>query len=118
MSFPDPGTPDLNSTEGSSWPTYSPAGLSNMSVHSEVRLSHNGLWKAIAEETAPEGALLAALPASRDPANAKATETPMATSADRFNRLSFRPSAGPGVAREPAWVGHVDRGGRRPAPSE
>jgi len=28
MSFPDPGTSDLNSTEGSSCPTYVPDGLS------------------------------------------------------------------------------------------
>src|SRR5215471_12481129 len=116
MSLPDPGTPDLNSAEGSSWPTYSPAGLSNMSVHSEVRLSHNGLWNAIAADTPLGAALLAVLPASRD--HAKATETPMATSADRFNRLSFRPSTGPGGGPGPAWVGHVDRDGRRPARSE
>ena len=28
MSLPDPGTPDLKSTDGSSWPTYSSAELS------------------------------------------------------------------------------------------
>src|SRR6478609_6150532 len=42
MSLPDPGTPDLNSIDGSSWPTYWPAKLSYISVHSEVRPEQSG----------------------------------------------------------------------------
>ena len=42
MSLPDPATPDLNSTEGSSWPTYSSVGLSYVSVQSDERLTQSG----------------------------------------------------------------------------
>ena len=91
MSFPDPGTLDLNATDGSSWPTYPLGGLSNRSAHSATRLSHSGLWEAVEAEAPRAGAPLAAPPEIMDAvATARVKEAPMATSADRFNRLSFQ----------------------------
>ena len=41
-SLPDPATADLNSIEGSSWPTYSSAGFSYASAQSDERLTQSG----------------------------------------------------------------------------
>src|SRR5436190_4494366 len=42
MSFAEPGSDDLNATEGSSWPTYSSPGVLKASRHSEWWLSQSG----------------------------------------------------------------------------
>ncbi len=44
MSLPEPGTPDLNSSDGSSCPTYSSPSVSYVSMHREWWLSHSGSW--------------------------------------------------------------------------
>src|SRR5919204_985935 len=42
MSLPEPDCPDLNSIDGSSWPTYSSSGLSKASAQSDEWLTHSG----------------------------------------------------------------------------
>src|SRR4249920_3304459 len=103
MSLPDPGTPDLNRTDGSSCPAYPLGGLSYMSAHSAVRLSQSGLWEAVEAEAPRAAAPLAAPPETMEAvATARAKEAPIATRADRFKRLSFHPPARPErVARAP-----------------
>ena len=87
MSLPEPGTPDLNSTDGSSWPTYVGSASGSVSAHRDRWLWHNGkvlLSTACAAPADPKQAV-----------NATTLATVTLTGRNRFIHRSFRVTDGP-----------------------
>jgi hypothetical protein len=92
MSLPDPGTPDLKRTEGSSWPTYSSEGLSKVSAHSEERLWQSGSWyteEALAELGVATWRLADAAIGEMGVARLRRLAVPRARKSGRFTGFTF-----------------------------
>src|SRR6185437_13182460 len=95
MSLPEPGRPDLNRTDGSSWPTYLPAMLPAASTQVDLLLWQRGssMLPAVSLRTlAWEAAVLAwlaALAGSAPAASRGRLRRLSAASLDRFNLCPF-----------------------------
>jgi hypothetical protein len=92
MSLPEPGMPDLNSSDGSSWPTYLPPGLLAASTQVDLLLCQRGssMLPAVSLRTlACEAAWLAALAGSAVTASRGRLRRLSAASLDRFNLCPF-----------------------------
>src|ERR1700761_782967 len=100
MSLPEPGRPDLNSTDGSSCPTYSSPSLPETSAHVVLLLWQSGSLSPPELSLAARGderAPVAALAGSEAAVRTSKPRRLITASMGRFKLLSFRPSAEPGA---------------------
>src|SRR3954447_1897794 len=124
MSLPEPGSPDLNSSEGSSCPTYSAVVLSNVSAQSDAWLEHSGsCWPAPVslDNVVTRGLADADCSAPSDAtASAKSAAVTATLDGRRLRRSPLRPGRFmlppfPPVGRVFASEGRAARVSRRPA---
>src|ERR1700722_3149392 len=116
MSLPEPGRFDLNSMDGSSWPTYWSFGYSRASTHVECLLRHKGLLPRLAASALTAFVCAAAVlapaaltgAASAAAARSGTLSKLSAASLDRFNLCPFAHQRSPGRGGIAPTDGHLD----------